>query len=79
MGYRKSVLVGDFNYAVEKEFERVERSLNEPLDVLYLRELYAEPTPLKNGLVAYADGTTWNPGSGRGVYIYKGSTWTLLG
>lgn len=38
----------------------------------------AAPSPLAEGLVAFADGSSWNPGSGRGVYIYSSSAWHLL-
>lgn len=30
------------------------------------------------GMTAYADGVTWDPGSGEGLYIYKSSGWKLL-
>ena len=79
MGYRKSVLTGDFQYAVEREFEAVERGLEDFADALRLLEITAEPNPKRNGMIVYADGTNWNPGSGRGVYVYKGSSWVLLG
>ena len=77
--YRKSVLTGDFKFAVEREFERVEQGFNEFSDALRLVELHAEPNPKRNGMIVYADGTTWDPGSGRGIYVYKGSSWVLLG
>lgn len=48
-------------------------------DTLTLKEWNAEPDKLYNGLVAYADGTNWNPGSGRGVYAYENGSWQLLG
>lgn len=37
------------------------------------------PASPAQGTVAYADGTTWNPGSGEGVYVYKSTGWVLLG
>ena len=40
---------------------------------------YAAPSKPRDGDIRYADGTTWNPGSGKGMYRYNGSTWTLLG
>jgi len=27
----------------------------------------------------YADGTTWNPGSGAGLYQWRGSAWAFIG
>lgn len=38
----------------------------------------APPKP-RDGDIRYADGTAWNPGSGAGVYVCKGTTWVLLG
>jgi hypothetical protein len=40
---------------------------------------YAPPDKPRDGDERYADGTVWNPGSGRGKYIYKINTWTFLG
>lgn len=31
------------------------------------------------GRVAYADGVTWNPGSGEGLYVYKSTGWKFIG
>ncbi len=33
------------------------------------------PTPAIAGVLAYADGTNWNPGSGQGFYYYDGTMW----
>lgn len=37
-----------------------------------------EPAKRFEGLVANADGTNWNPGSGAGLYEYKGGSWSKL-
>jgi hypothetical protein len=41
----------------------------------------AEPSAKykKVGLLAYANGTDWNPGSGAGHYRYDGNAWVYLG
>lgn len=31
-----------------------------------------------DGTLAYADGTTWNPGGGEGLYIYYATAWNKL-
>lgn len=46
--------------------------------VLNLPVLTAAPSSPANGALAYADGTTWNPGGGAGVYAYVSSAWTKL-
>lgn len=38
---------------------------------------YAPRSPV-NGLIAYADGSSWNPGSGQGYYRYDESTATWI-
>lgn len=37
------------------------------------------PTKPRAGDIRFADGTKWNPGSGKGFYGYDGATWKLLG
>ena len=44
-----------------------------------LVELHDEPAYLFEGMVVFADGTDWNPGSGKGVYARHGGVWNLLG
>ena len=45
----------------------------------HLDKSYAAPIKPRDGDIRYADGTTWNPGSGQGVYYFNGSIWKLLG
>jgi len=33
----------------------------------------------KRGLLAYANGTDWNPGSGEGLYRYGAGAWVFIG
>jgi hypothetical protein len=37
------------------------------------------PTKPRDGDIRLADGTNWNPGSGKGFYGYYNSAWHLLG
>ena len=39
---------------------------------------YAEPKNPQNGDIVYADGTSWNPGSGLGFYGYENGSWVKL-
>ena len=45
----------------------------------HLEVAYSEPIRPRDGDVRLADGTGWNPGSGRGVYVYYSNAWNLLG
>ncbi len=48
-------------------------------DTVVLKQWNAVPDKLYDGLVAYADGTNWNPGSGEGYYGYYAAAWHFLG
>lgn len=45
----------------------------------HIDKSYAAPSKPREGDIRLADGTTWNPGSGAGVYGYYGSAWHFLG
>lgn len=59
------------------ELNALERSLSE-VDEVQLTPLTEEPTRPRNGMIRYADGTAWDPGSGEGFYGYEGGTWVKL-
>lgn len=40
--------------------------------------LNEEPPRPRNGMIVYADGTDWNPGSGEGFYGYQNGAWVKL-
>lgn len=46
---------------------------------LALDTLYAEPRKPRTGMIVKADGTTWNPGAGAGLYWYDGTYWRPFG
>lgn len=62
---------------VNEELSRIAAELK----LVELVEVNAAPTQPFNGLRVIADGTNWNPGSGRGVYWYDASdaSWNFLG
>lgn len=43
-----------------------------------LPETNEAPTKLREGMIRFADGTNWNPGSGQGIYAYYGGSWNKL-
>ena len=43
-----------------------------------LPELHVAPTKLREGMIVLADGTDWNPGSGKGIYAYYSGAWNKL-
>ena len=46
---------------------------------VFLVRLFAAPVKPVPGQLVFADGTTWNPGSGQGLYIYYGGAWHFAG
>ena len=52
-------------------------SLNE-LQSSLTKVVYAEPAKPREGMFVFADGTTWDPGSGRGLYQYVSGAWAKL-
>lgn len=43
-----------------------------------LAVLGVAPARPSDGMIAYADGTEWNPGSGEGFYGYESGAWVKL-
>ncbi|HEY8027692.1 MAG TPA: hypothetical protein VIF60_24340 [Burkholderiaceae bacterium] len=62
-----------------EELRKLQFVLAAPQKVVYLALCNAAPAKLKDGMTVYADGTHWNPGSGRGVYTYENGVWKYLG
>lgn len=61
------------------ELAKISQAMETSDEVFNLKTLYAAPNKYREGTIAKADGTTWNPGSGAGVYVYRGAAWHLLG
>lgn len=70
--------VGTLGQYVEDELQQIASVLQEPQE---LTVFHVEPKKPRAGVVAYADGTHWNPGGGgEGVYVYKSTgSWVKLG
>lgn len=63
----------------KQELENIATAEQAPKDGFVLNTLYAAPTRLYEGLTVLADGTSFNPGAGAGVYTYYGASWKKLG
>ncbi len=51
----------------------------EAIDRLSLFKRNAAPERVEDGMVVFADGTNWDPGSGEGFYGYYAGSWHFLG
>lgn len=64
---------------VEQALRQIQETLNNPLPKMSFDTQYAVPLKPREGDVVKADGVTWNPGSGPGLYLYRGGAWRFLG
>lgn len=80
--FNAPVLIGNDVATLKQELQQalaaISREQAQPSDYMALRTLYAAPGRIFEGMVIKADGTTWNPGSGAGIYAYVGGAWVKL-
>ena len=67
------------NAEIAKELAKIAQAMETQSSSFALETLYAAPTKYREGTLVLADGTTWNPGSGGGVYCYRAGAWRFLG
>lgn len=63
---------------IVRELEEIEKAFREQ-DFVVLSTRFVIPSVLVDGLTVLADGTSWDPGSGQGVYTYYNGAWHKLG
>lgn len=64
--------------AVAQELLSISRAIQD-LSSRIVPPSYAAPDKPRDGMLVYADGTDWDPGSGEGFYSYYNSTWNFQG
>ena len=77
--YEPGPLPSDAPAWMRRELLSIAESQRREVPFIQLVMLYAEPVRPREGFVALADGTEWDPGSGAGVYCYYGGAWNKLG
>src|SRR5687768_8080816 len=65
----------DLTAYIQRELQRLANAIGKETD---LEVLHAEPSKKKEGLLVSADGEDWNPGSGKGLYVWLGGRWNLV-
>lgn len=65
-------------YFLRTELQKISGAIS-ALALGHLDKTTVTPVKPREGDVRFADGTLWNPGSGKGVYYYNGTAWVLLG
>lgn len=61
-----------------EEFKSISLASNAAVDTPMNTELHEEPRKPRDGMIVYADGTNWNPGSGKGFYGRENGAWVKL-
>ena len=64
---------------VRTELDKIAAALDSPNESMALTTLYAAPNKFRDGTIIKADGVTFDPGAGSGVYVYRNAAWHLLG
>ena len=64
---------------MQQELAKIAQAMETADPFITLDTLYEAPKKYREGTIVKADGTTWNPGSGAGVYCRRGAAWTFLG
>jgi hypothetical protein len=64
---------------IARELLKIAQAMETQDETLSLKTLYAAPKKYREGTLIKADGTSFNPGSGAGVYCRRGAAWTFLG
>jgi hypothetical protein len=62
---------------IQRELSRISAAIG-LLANGYNNVLSNAPTKPEEGMIVVADGTGWNPGSGKGAYEYKSGAWVKL-
>ena len=61
-----------------EQLRKIEEVFNNGPKVLRVAVSHAEPEKTFDGMVVYADGSDWDPGSGEGFYSFFNSTWNYM-
>lgn len=69
----------DLRQYVEAELLRIAQAFESVQGGVFLPVTTVAPTKPRESMVKFADGTGWNPGSGKGLYVYYGGAWHFAG
>lgn len=62
------------------QLNNLEAMLNDGTSTIRVSVSDKVPPKPRKGQIYYADGVNWNPGSGEGLYVFKGAAgWKFLG
>jgi hypothetical protein len=79
MAYIIGMLPAEAPEWLRRELRAISESISGRVPYVVLDTQHTAPKKLVEGMTLLADGTNWNPGSGAGVYTYRGGAWRFLG
>jgi hypothetical protein len=62
---------------LQDELRNVALAINET-QVVDLRPIHRAPDRIRDGMLVFADGVSFNPGAGAGTYERRGGAWVKL-
>lgn len=62
---------------VNDQLATLQQRFDNGIDYVKITVSHQAPARPRKGMIVYADGTDWNPGSGEGLYVYK-SSWVFI-
>lgn len=72
------VNTSNYQQYLSEELQKISSALN-LISAGHIDVSYSLPTKYIEGDIRLADGAGWNPGSGKGFYVYRNSAWQYLG
>lgn len=69
--------LSDMREYLSRELDRIANAIDSLIE-LRMEISYVEPPRPRDGDVRFADGTEWDPGSGRGLYERRDGAWEKL-
>lgn len=73
----KSPDTGELLKWIDRELRAIAAAMTD-VTALELRPINTAPLRPREGMIVFADGTNWNPGFGKGLYVYRASAWAFL-
>lgn len=62
---------------IQEELRNIALAINETT-IVDLRPISRQPDRVRDGMIVFADGTSFNPGAGAGTYERRGGAWVKL-
>ena len=60
---------------IYEEFLRISQEFDLIAEGRFLPILSVEPKRMREGMLVIADGVSWNPGAGKGLYEFRNGVW----